>query len=68
MLNFTSAALSSRPLWNFTPRRSLKVHVRPSDPTCHESASEGFGNPCSLYRVRKLNRPIQAFRLLRRPL
>ena len=29
MLNATSSAVKSRPLWNFTPERSSKVQVRP---------------------------------------
>ena len=42
-VNFTSAEVSSWPSWNFTPWRSLKVHVRPSLLTSHDSASSGTG-------------------------
>ena len=39
--NFTSAAVSPRPLWNFTPLRSLNVHARPSALVVQDSASTG---------------------------
>ena len=42
-VNFTSAEVSSWPSWNFTPCRSLNVHVRPSGLTSHDSASSGTG-------------------------
>jgi hypothetical protein len=34
----TSRDVSSRPSWNFTPRRSLSTYVRVSDETAHDSA------------------------------
>ena len=37
----TSAAVTSRPLWNFTPRRSLNVYVLPSEETVNDSAKWG---------------------------
>ena len=39
--NFTSLAVSARPLWNFTPLRSLNVHCLPSALVVHDSASTG---------------------------
>ena len=33
-VNFTSAEVNSWPSWNFTPCRSLNVHVSPSGLTC----------------------------------
>src|SRR5687768_14570427 len=42
-VNFTSAEVISCPSWNLTPSRSLKVHVRASGLTCHDSASSGRG-------------------------
>ena len=42
-MNFTSAEVNSWPSWNFTPWRSLNVHVRPSGLICHDSASSGTG-------------------------
>jgi len=40
-VNFTSAEVNSCPSWNFTPWRSLNVHVTPSRATSHDSASSG---------------------------
>ena len=40
--NFTSAAASARPLWNFTPLRSANVHCLPSGETFHDSARTGL--------------------------
>ena len=42
-VNFTSADVSSWPSWNFTPSRSLKVHVRLSRLTSQDCASSGTG-------------------------
>jgi hypothetical protein len=38
----TSADVISLPLWNFTPRRSLNVYVRPLSVTAWLSASSGI--------------------------
>src|SRR5205823_14643643 len=40
----TSSASSSRPWWNFTPLRSLKVHTLASGEDSQLSASSGFGD------------------------
>src|SRR5882724_6281358 len=40
-VNLMSAEVSSWPSWNFTPCRSLNVHVSPSGLICHDSASSG---------------------------
>ena len=38
----TSSAVMSQPLWNFTPRRSLNVYVRPLSVTVWPSTSSGI--------------------------
>ena len=53
-VNFTSSPTSSRPLWNFTPRRSLNVHVRPSALVVHDSASPGSSLPSCPHSTRRL--------------
>jgi len=40
---FTSAARTSRPLWNFAPRRRWNVYVRASPDTVQRSARAGVG-------------------------
>ena len=44
---FTSAARTSRPLWNFAPRRRWNVYVRWSADTVQRSASAGAGTSFS---------------------
>src|SRR5262245_26523424 len=50
----TSSATSSRPLWNLTPERSLKVHTRAPSPAVHDSARSGTTSRLTLRRVRLL--------------
>jgi hypothetical protein len=39
--NFTSSAVTGSPLWNRTPFRKKKSHVRPSFDIVHDSARLG---------------------------
>src|SRR5262245_13472463 len=50
----TSSATSSRPLWNLTPWRSLKVQRRAPSAAVHESARSGTTSRLMLSRVRLL--------------
>src|SRR2546422_605657 len=71
-VNFTSAEVSSWPSWNFTPSRSLTVHVSPSGLVCHDSASSGTGvmsgskRTSWLYIIDELRIEAGRFRRLRR--
>src|SRR5581483_10365707 len=39
---FTSSEVIVRPVWNFTPERSVNVQVSPSEDDRHDVASSGF--------------------------
>src|SRR2546426_7260889 len=46
--NFTSSAVTGSPLWNVTPLRSTKSHVRPSFDMLHDSARHGVLIPAGI--------------------
>jgi hypothetical protein len=54
-LNFTAAASKGSPLWNFTPRRSVKLQVLRSGVTAQSAASSGTVLPslCTFISVSK---------------
>ena len=45
MASLAAVASMARPVWNWTPSRSVKVQVRPSSLTDHAEASAGFTVP-----------------------
>src|SRR2546425_256116 len=46
--NFTSSAVTGSPLWNLTPLRNTKSHVRPSFDMLHDSARHGVLIPAGI--------------------